>query len=155
MKKLFILSIIYAATGCSGDDETIASQPVATVSKDVASGPASLAGCYRMTIEKDTAYLELKQEGDSAFGPLVYKRFEKDSNTGTVSLKLAGDHADGWYIFNSEGKSTVRQIMFKTDSSGLAEGYGDIAIKGDSAYFKYPHALHFEEKHHFLRMPCK
>ena len=157
MKKVFIVFILYFTCGCSGDDNTVpsAETPAAAHNDSSASVPANLAGCYRMTIEKDTAFLELKQEGDSLYGPLVYKRFEKDSNTGTVRMKLLKGLANGWYVFHSEGKSSVRQIIFQASDSSLAEGYGDIEMKGDSACFKYPHALRFEEKHLFVKMACK
>ncbi len=156
MKNIFIVFILFLAWGCSGDDATVPSAEPAAVHNDPSvSDTTNLSGCYRMTIEKDTAFLELNQEGDSLYGPLVYKRFEKDSNTGNVRMKLVKGIANGWYVFNAEGKTSVRQIIFQASGSSLAEGYGDIEMIKDSACFKYPHALRFEEKHLFVKLACK
>ena len=99
--------------------------------------------------------MELKQDGDRLVGPLVYKRFEKDSNTGNVVLLQKKDRLVGWYTFQSEGMASVRQIVFLPGNNNLSEGYGDLGVKGDTAFFKYPATLQFEIKHPFNKVNCK
>ena len=112
-------------------------------------------GCYEMIISGDTAFMNLTQKGEKLSGTLVYKRKDKDSNTGTVELTKAGERAEGFYTFQSEGQTSVRQIIFKINPNSFAEGYGNIEMKNDTAILKYPHALNFEEKHAFNKVNCK
>ena len=117
--------------------------------------PASLNGCYEMIISGDTASMKIEQNKNVLNGILNYKQKDKDSNKGTVALTITGERAEGYYTFQSEGKTSVRQIVFKVKSSFFAEGYGDIEMKNDTAVFKYPHSLNFEEKHAFNKIDCK
>lgn len=117
--------------------------------------PASLNGCYEMIISSDTAFMKLVQNNDLLTGTLVYKRKEKDSNKGNVVLTKLNNRAEGYYTFQSEGKTSVRQMVFKIEKNSFAEGYGDIEMKKDTAIFKYSHALNFEEKHVFNHVICK
>jgi hypothetical protein len=117
--------------------------------------PASLNGCYEMIISNDTASMKIEQNGNVLNGILDYKRKDKDSNKGTVALTISGERAEGYYTFQSEGKTSVRQIVFKVNNSFFAEGYGDIEMKNDTAVFKYPHALNFEDKDAFNKIKCK
>ena len=117
--------------------------------------PVSLEGCYLMNIEKDTAVLQLKDSMGILTGTLEYRRFEKDDNTGIFTGILTSKNTlEGWYRFHSEGLISMRQVIFKVNS-GLAEGYGEMELKHDSAFFKYPSNLRFEENHPFLKDSCK
>ncbi len=114
----------------------------------------TMNGCYRMIIENDTATMKVSQEQDSIIGSLIYKRKDKDSNKGEVHLLKTKDRVEGWYTYQSEGTTSVRQIVFKTTDSSFAEAYGDIKMRNDTALFKYPHALNYEEKHSFNKVNC-
>ena len=158
MKKYYTLGWILFLAACTGptNDETVNRDTVATRRDSLPSSPAAnnIAGCYRMVIEKDTAHMELTQQDSIITGPLVYKRFEKDSNAGKLVLQIKKDRMEGWYTFSSEGKLTVRQFVFKYENGNLEEGYGDVIMKGDSVFFKYPSALRFEDRNPFIRSAC-
>ena len=117
--------------------------------------PASFDGCYEMIISGDTASLNIKQNNETLSGSLIYNRKGKDRNNGNVVLTKNNDRVEGYYTFQSEGQNSVRQIILKIIGSSFAEGYGDIEMKNDTAVFKYPHALNFEEKHAFKKVNCK
>jgi len=118
--------------------------------------PVALEGCYLMTIEKDSAYLELKDSSGILSGPLVYHRFEKDSNTGIFSgTVIKGNRLEGWYRFSSEGMVSVRRVIFKINNNNLSEGYGEMDLKHDTAGFKYPSNLEYEDQHPFIKQACK
>ncbi len=154
MKQYIALIMFLAGVGgCSENEKTVTNEIAVTdtATKDL----PSPAGCHKMVIEKDTAYMSLQESGDSLYGPLEYKRFEKDSNKGIVRLLKRNGRAEGWYYFQSEGMQSVRQIIFKMSGDSLSEGYGEIMMKGDTALFKYPQALQFEEKHSFVKVNCK
>ena len=138
------------AAGCEQKKESRADEVITTPTPNSSPTP----GCYRMVIAKDTALMQLTKNGDSLQGTLAYRRYEKDSNKGTVTLHSSGDKATGWYNFQSEGMNSVRQITFKVTDSSFAEAYGDIVLSGDSATYKYPSTLKFEDKHPFVKLPC-
>ena len=117
--------------------------------------PASLNGCYEMIISGDTAFMKLEENNDVLNGTLIYKRKDKDGNKGNVVLTKINNRAEGYYTFQSEGKTSVRQIIFKINGNAFAEGSGNIEMKNDTAVYKYPHALNFEEKHVFNHVICK
>jgi len=117
--------------------------------------PVDLNGCYLMNIGKDTAKLHLEVEGIHVSGTLSYKRFEKDSNSGTIDGIIEGEKIKLWYRFASEGKISVREVYFKIVGGKLAEGYGDIGLRNDTAIFKYPSTLNYEEKHPYLKTACE
>jgi len=152
--NLFFVSLL--AAGCSQNEKQTDSSNVAANNSAIATKDSySMVGCRQMIIGKDTANIALQESGDSLYGPLEYKRFEKDSNKGIVCLLKRNGRAEGWYNFQSEGMNSVRQVIFKLSGDSLSEAYGDITVKGDTAMFKYPHALQFEEKHSFVKTNCK
>ena len=162
--KIIILSVLLILFGaflfvaCNSPEDKITTSARTNdtiVNNDPAPRATSYAGCYQMVIGKDTAYMELKQEAEQFSGPLVYKRYEKDSNKGSVVLTQNNDRLEGWYTFQSEGMTSVRQIVFKEENNALSEAYGDLNVKGDTAFFKYPTTLQFETKHPFNKVNCK
>ena len=154
MKKyLFASPIFLLFLSCSeSNNEKVETKPVAT---ETTVAPASLNGCYEMVISGDTAFMNIEQSSDNLNGVLKYKRKDKDSNNGKIVLTKTGNRAEGFYTFQSEGLTSVRQIVFKINNNSFAEGYGNIEMKNDTAVFKYPHALNFEEKHTFNKVTCK
>jgi len=114
-----------------------------------------MPGCYLMISGKDSATMNLSVNGNEVSGDLIYNRFEKDDNKGTFAGKITDSTLEGWYTYQSEGKSSVKQIIFKIAGNTFLEGYGDINLSGDSAYFKYPHTLVFEDKYAYARTDCK
>lgn len=151
--KLYILILIILGVGCSTnkkESESTVSADVPVYSKETLS-----FGCYTMVFDKDSAIMQIRASGsDSVFGSLHYNRFEKDDNSGDFAGKVDSNKVVGWYKFQSEGMITVRQVVFKIIGDKLAEGYGDVNAKGDTAYFTYPHTLQYEDKHPFIKTSC-
>ena len=154
MKKyLFCFILVMQLCSCSESDKNKKEEkPALKINIPVA---LQLTGCYEMIIATDTAFLKIEQNAQLLNGFLKYKRKEKDSNTGTVILTISENRAEGYYTFQSEGQTSVRQIVFKISNNGLAEAYGDIKMQNDTAVYTYPHALNFEEKHSFNKISCK
>ena len=152
-KYLFAFPVLLLILSCSeSSNEKVETKPVTAATT---AAHASLNGCYEMIISGDTAFMNIEQSSDMLNGTLKYKRKDKDSNNGKVVLTKTGNRAEGYYTFQSEGKTSVRQIVFKIEKNSFAEGYGDIEMKKDTAVFKYSHALNFEEKHTFNKVTCK
>ena len=152
-KYLFAFPVLLLFLSCSeSSNEKVETKPVTAATT---AAPASLNGCYEMIISGDTAFMNIEQSSDMLNGTLKYKRKDKDSNNGKIVLTKTGNRAEGYYTFQSEGLKSVRQIVFKINNNSFAEGYGNIEMKNDTAVFKYPHALNFEEKHTFNKVTCK
>ena len=154
MKTYFSITVItIILSSClqrAQDDKTV---KLDSIPKSLA--PISLEGCYEMIIASDTAFMKIEQNNNILNGTLKYKRKDKDSNTGNIILTKIANRAEGYYTFQSEGQTSVRQIIFKINNNSFSEAYGDIEMKSDTAVFKYPHALNFEEKHSFNKIDCK
>jgi hypothetical protein len=164
MKYLLILSIVFSLCSCDSENRKnsqnneIFNQDTTTASGSTGSIPTNnsdWSGCYDLNIEKDSAFMKLSKTAGGYGGSLQYKRFEKDSNDGTVSLIEDSKYLKGWYRFQSEGKNTVREIYFRKAGTSLEEGYGEITMLGDTVLYKYPATLDFESKHPFLKANCK
>jgi len=158
MKKIAIPLLFVLVSACSGPLEKKLVESAVPVKNDPAAivpAPDSLSGCYQMIIGKDTAWMNIILQGNSLIGKLNYKRFEKDNSTGGLQLQFTNGKWEGWYDFLSEGKASVRQIIFKYDEGTFEEAYGDVIMKQDSVFYKYPSTLNFERGHPFRKMACK
>ena len=114
----------------------------------------AVEGCYSMVIGKDSAFLQINTSGNEVNGKLMYNRFEKDDNDGTIEGTLEEDKIKAWYSFSSEGTISVREIYLKIIGDKLAEGYGGVGQKNDTAYYKYPTTLKYEATHPFVKVNC-
>ena len=160
MQKIKIITLAIFFAGCNTATKTDVKKESnigndTSLSMQETNADPSVAGCYQMIISKDTANLQLSGAGEQFSGVLNYKRFQKDSNKGTVTLLKKNDKLAGWYSFQSEGTTSIRAIEFKMMGDKLAEAYGDIGMRNDTAYYKYPAVLKFEEKHPFNKVNCR
>ena len=149
MKKLLI-PIVFIFAACNSETNK---QSDVIVEKEIPK--KELSGCYEMIISKDSAFMNLKVDGNIVTGDLEYKRFEKDSNKGTFTGTYKNGIIDIWFNFQSEGVISVRQEMFKVMGESIIEGYGDVKQTGDTVIFAYPQTLKYEENHPFLKVECK
>lgn len=155
IQKLIFFITIIALSSCGAGDDVESQKEVNTLT-DTAKviATAELNGCYTMYIGKDTARLKLDINSVFVKGSLSYKRYEKDSNEGTIEGTVQHDLIKTWYRFGSEGVISVREVYFKIIGDKLAEGYGDVDMRNDTAYFKFPTALRYEEKHLYTKTAC-
>ncbi|MES2546025.1 MAG: hypothetical protein V4548_14165 [Bacteroidota bacterium] len=103
--------------------------------------------CYEGILNKDTVAMSLKMEGDKVFGTLTYNYFEKDKNTGTINGIMKGDSLIADYTFNSEGKTSIRQVIFFKKGNTLTEGYGEIIDNNNGkSVFKNLEKIKFDAK---------
>jgi hypothetical protein len=114
--------------------------------------PNDVAGCYRMIIKKDTATMSLNRDGDDVTGSLNYNWFERDDNTGTFKGTIKNDSIIvANYTFQSEGVTSVRQVVFKIKDSVLLQGYGEQYMKNDTLWFRDASLAIFDTKHPFVK----
>lgn len=159
MNKIFILFILFAVSCNSQSDKQNSSGENNTDSNAVtenndATAP-NISGCYAYSIKKDSALLKLNISGTNVTGELSYHLYEKDNNSGTINGSLHDSLIIADYTFQSEGMTSVRQVVFKMNNDTLVEGYGDIMMKGDTAHFKDIALLKFQNDRPFLKTNCK
>ncbi len=81
--------------------------------------------------QKDVYTIHIvSQEGKAVSGNLSFKNYEKDSSSGT----FVGTYENGIlladYTFNSEGMTSVMQVIFKKVDDGFVRGYGPVDTEG-------------------------
>ena len=157
MKRYLVLCACFftACTSNNNTETTDAGKKVQDIR--VIDSTSSLAGCYTAILNKDTSELVLQHlaGATSVSGELEIANFEKDKNNGTINGEVKDDLIVGWYKFFSEGKSSVRQIVFKIEGNSLLEGYGDITMSGDTALFKSIVSLNYLKDKPFVKRDCE
>ncbi len=99
--------------------------------------------CYTSIKGKDSIHLVVERFPNVVTGRLTYHFSEKDSNKGTLDGKLSGDTLFADYTFISEGKSSVREVVFLLKDSTAKEGYGPVEEKGGKMVFTDRGKLNF------------
>ena len=144
---IFLLILVFMQYSCKQKGKTKVSQLLTT------STPLQ-SGCYQLIINEDTAWMKMDVNGNRVSGDLNYNRKKKDRNKGTFSGTVSKDTMDVLYSFMSEGIVSHRQIRFIHLKDGFAEGYGELFVRGDTAFFKYPYGLQFETNHLYKNIKC-
>lgn len=115
---------------------------------------AQLADCYTFASGNDTIILKPWLSGKNISGSLEYRYFEKDVNTGNIQGTFRGDLLVAEYTFLSEGRRSVRQVVFKRTPSGFVEGYGEITEKDGKSVFKSVHLLDYNHERVLRESAC-
>jgi hypothetical protein len=111
--------------------------------------------CYQYIKNRDTATLSLKTEDNKVTGTLGYNLYEKDKNAGSIAGIVKGDTIIANYTFQSEGKTSIREVAFLKKGDQLAEGFGDVQeVKGETK-FKDLSKLKFDGSMTFDKIDCK
>jgi len=111
--------------------------------------------CYQYIKNRDTATLTLKTIDNKLTGTLGYNLYEKDKNAGTIAGVVKGDTIIANYTFQSEGKTSIREVAFLKKGDQLAEGFGDVhEVKGETK-FKDLSKLKFDGSMTFDKIDCK
>lgn len=105
-----------------------------------------ISECYVAVIKKDTISLTISLNRRKVAGDLSYKFFEKDSNSGIINGEMKGDTLIAEYTFQSEGRTTIRQVAFLKKGNAFIEGYGDVIDDNGKMKFKNTKQLHFDGK---------
>jgi hypothetical protein len=147
MKYSFALLIAFSfyCSSCNNDSETTTT--VGETDSSVATVPANIetTQCYAGVTGKDSVFLKLNNNNNAVSGDLEYKRFQKDQNKGTLAGVMRGDTLLADYTFMSEGKSSVREVIFLKKGNMFVEGFGDVEEKNGKMVFKNTGTVKFNE----------
>jgi hypothetical protein len=121
--------------------------PVETVAKQ----------CYQAIIEKDTITLTATINSVNQFeGELDYSYYQKDKSFGTVLGNVKGDTIFADYTFQSEGKTSIRELVFlKKGPNSLVEGYGEVLELNGKMVFKDKSNIKFDGNVVYNQVDCK
>ena len=133
--SLFTCIIFFISCNDNNNEKAVTEQDSADSTPVVVKPASTLGGCYLMVQQKDTAMLKFDMLDSTISGKLQYKRFEKDRNDGNVNGILRDNLIIADYTFQSEGRTSVRQVVFSIKADSLFEGYGEIRVVGDTARF--------------------
>lgn len=120
----------------------------------IGSKPMVLAGCYEMTIKRDTATLNLQVQDTAVSGNLQYRWAEKDGNTGTIKGVLRDSLIIADYTFQSEGTTSVREVVFKIHNNTLVQAFGQLIDQAGKIVFIDRAGLQYMHENPFVKVPC-
>lgn len=156
MKKSVLAIAIALAFVVSCKKESKEEVVVPTVQDEMPVEEPAIKECYSAIIKKDTISLKLTVKDSSLEeGQLHYNFFEKDKNHGTLAGTFKGDTLFADYTFMSEGKESVREVVFLKKGNIFIEGYGDVEEKGNKTVFKDKKKLFFDSKIVLSKSDCE
>ena len=165
MQKLFFSLLIVLVAACNSNtaNDTTTLQEGATegsvhagAADTIVTGvkPIALEGCYEMTLKKDSAFMQLQLQDSIVSGTLNFNFFEKDRNTGTFKGVLRGDKILADYTFQSEGVTSVREIVFLLKDGTLLPGFGNLKEEGGKLVFANREELQYQKANPFIKINC-
>ena len=152
---LFINAVVIILISCNTEsgNESKTGKDTTTSKSSATNAPSSVTGCYSMVQQRDSVLLNLHVTDSVVTGNLQFRRFEKDRNNGTIQGVVRGDMIIANYTFQSEGTTSVREVVFFIRNGSLFEGYGEIVVKNDTAKFVDTGQLQFMESP-YVRVTC-
>ena len=147
-----LLFVVPFLGSCLSDNKTNPGKTNSVLNNQAVSEKVTdVSGCYRMVVKNDTAVLTFTVEGKDVSGNLKYNHFEKDDNEGFIRGTLNDSLLIANYTFQSEGKTSVRQVVFKILRDTLYQGYGEERLIRDTAFLRDVKLAVFDTKHPFVR----
>ena len=116
--------------------------------------PMQLAGCYQMVFKKDSADMHLNVKDTIVSGTLNFNLYQKDKNKGTIHGVWRNDKIYADYSFQSEGMTSVREVIFKIDDGNLVQAFGDLTEKDGKLVFTDKDQLQYQTANPFIKTDC-
>lgn len=113
------------------------------------------SGCYEMTTKGDTATLSLQIQDTVIMGDLNFRWAEKDHNKGTIKGTVQDSLLIADYTFESEGLTSVREVVFKLQGDTILQGFGELKDQNGKIVFVQKDKLQFDTSFPFVRVNCQ
>lgn len=149
MYRILIAIFAFALFSCRDDADSTNDSAIPGKENPQTTEPNktnTVNGCYLRVVQRDSLIASLTQDGNNVTGRLVFDNYEKDASSGTVNGTIDGDILKLIYRFQSEGMNSISEQYFKITDKGLIQGVGDVAVKGDSAYYSSPANIKYDDK---------
>lgn len=158
MIRIILIALLFVVACNSPEpantDAVAAKEDTITELRYVAKTPLVSSGCYGWAIAGDTATLQLSITENRVTGSLIYDWSEKDRNSGSLQGVLQDSLIVANYTYESEGRTSVREVVFKIKADSLIEGFGDVNTKGDVIEYKDKDQLQFHDDRPFVKGVC-
>ena len=157
MKKLLAATIIILGVFISCKKETTLPPPQIEPNPPKEAEIVEPAGdqCYTSRLNGNIVALSFNVNSHQEVnGKLSYNLTGKDKNEGTLIGNMKGDTLIADYTFNSEGVSSVREVVFLQKDGTFIEGYGDVVDANDKVTFKDKTKLKFDAKNTLTKVEC-
>lgn len=167
MRFIFIFSLVLLLAACgnpSGSNHSTAdtSSPASSevhggapqTTGVLAGEPVVLAGCYEMTMKRDTAFLSLQVQDTVVSGKLRFHWYARDGNVGTIKGVLRDSLIVADYTFESEGLTSVREVIFKIEGPVLQQAVGELEERDGKIVFRDHAQLQYMRTYPFVKIAC-
>lgn len=112
--------------------------------------------CYSLLANRDSVSMQLNINANNEVnGKLTYIPYQKDKSEGTIVGNIKGDTLIADYTFTSEGKSSVRQVVFLKKDSKYIEGSGTVLASNEKTVFTDLTKVKFDGKTVLDEVDCK
>ncbi|MGS2727183.1 hypothetical protein ACU8DI_11295 [Psychroserpens sp. BH13MA-6] len=112
--------------------------------------------CYLFTnSNNDSIQLVVKRGMSQVTGRLIYNFYEKDANFGSIKGQFYGDTLKANYVFQAEGTTSEREVMFLKQGDRYIPGYGELVTNGNKSVFKKDAVINFDTNTMFETIDCK
>ena len=148
---VFVLSSCNNQESVNTTIDTTTTPGVSNTENNTSETP-NIAGCYLRALQRDTLAASLQQNGNIITGKLTFDNYQKDGSTGTVEGLIENGVVKLVYRFQSEGMNSISELYFKIAGDKLIHGYGNVEVKGDSAFFPDPANISYKDS--LLKLPC-
>lgn len=159
MSRIILIGLLFVVACNSPEPENnnaiVAKEDTITELRYVTEPPLISSGCYGWAIAGDTATLQLSIAENRVTGNLIYDWSEKDRNSGSLQGVLQDSLIVANYTYQSEGRTSVREVVFKIKADSLVEGFGDVHTKGDVIEHKNKDQLQFHDDRPFVKGVCR
>lgn len=158
MRYIFIFST-YLIIACSNQtaepatDSTVHANATDTIVTDAT--PMVIEGCYEMTMKRDTATMQLSVRDTLITGKLNYRFYKKDWAEGFLNGVIRNDLIIADYTFNSEGMTTLREVIFRIHDNALWQGVGDLTEKNGKVVYLNRDNIQYNSIYPFVKVDCE
>lgn len=112
--------------------------------------------CYTSTANNSKIELSFNVNSHQEVnGNLRYSLYGKDKNIGIINGNMVGDTLIADYTFDSEGTSSIRQVVFLQRDGTYIEGHGDVVEANGKTSFKDRKTLKFDSQNTLIKVDCK
>lgn len=157
MKKLFALTftVLTIFVSCKKTD-TVTGEIAPSAPKVAETAEPTGNQCYAYSANNSMVDLSFNVNSHQEVnGTLSYNISGKDKNEGILNGNMKGDTLIAEYTFNSEGVSSVREVVFLNRDGAFIEGYGETVEVNDRITFKDKSKLKFDQKNLLVKVDCK
>jgi len=159
MKNILFFAGMLLLIACGNTDNSASTTGETTHANTndtiVTTAPIVLTGCYQMTMRRDSGWLNITVNDTVVTGDLNYNLYEKDKNTGIIKGVVRDNMIYADYTFQSEGTTSVREVIFKISDDTLIQAFGDLTEKNGKIVFTNTNDLQYINSSPFIKGNCK